>query len=421
MLGTLFSGLIIIFAVLFIHARQVMAPKIYMHNARVFGRTMKFSRFAQQSVGTITKISAGNPQITYKITDIHAHWYFLPDLEIDNSLGMKDEEYMPAERDNVSKSDLKDIFQVIRVIHGTKGSVAEVRQYEKKYTRRTLTTSPYALNGSDGFVTASALQAVPNPHVTKKLARTRYYLNEHGGGFYPDKLGLTSVRVWNYPPGTVPMATSRDCSPYMYEQLFATAEVTNYQGRKYIHLEDKWGPIGWIRQNYQLTKGRYVDPAERLLHVKDDESLQLRKETETEQAGASYQQRVYTVYRGKQLKRCLIMSFSHYANVFTFHGKKIVTAEFYDHNWRLIKRKHDSQGLHHEIYVDPQKGLPEDSNDAGRVIDFHHAKKQSQIVVDVDDGSDSDDSSKGSSGNVWVKLSGESGMKNDGGYEEAYG
>ena len=363
----------------------------------------------RDKLGTLQKVVTNDRHIAYRLDKKVRGYYELTDREKHTSIlgDLASEEH--AHRYN---------FMAVRTYYGSKQTLVAVRMYDLYDTYKPLSQAPaptqLAVPDFDdepitGYVPIQALHEVQPVVRQKKLANVPYYLNMFDGYNMATTYKMTVMRVWNAIPGSQPNVTSNDVSPYMYQQLYATREATNNQGRTYLYLRNQKGPIGWVRKSHQLSQGKYISPVDRLLHVQKYERLTRQIQPLATRHGYHLSQRVYNVYdRYGRLTRSLAMSYLFYPNLFIIKNNRVVTAKFYDHYYHVVKSVHNAKGLKN-VTVNPKPGTLDYWDDNSRYAAFND--KNSDELYYLEDGLEDPESTYGT---ISVSHSGYAVMKSSG-------
>lgn len=322
---------------------------------------------------------------------------------------------IPA-RYHLSKFANKTNYMAVWTLHNGKKLVA-IRRYDLFDTFKSLrhAPAPYQLSTPNftfleisGYIPAKYLHRVHPVVKQRSLARRPYYLNSFDGYHTTNDYKMTTMRLWNAVPGSQPNVTSNDVTPYMYQQLYAIQTATNNQGRTYLQLRTKSKIIGWIRNSFQLSRGKYVDPATRLLHVNKTERLTKQIQPLATRHGYHLSQRVYNVYDHQgHLSRSLAMSYLFYPNLFIIKNNRVVTAKFYDHHDHVIKVVHDPKDLRKS--VTPKPGLVDERLENSRQVTF--GSQANEKLYTLTDGFPDPESTYGT---ITVLANGQAKMKSSG-------
>jgi len=350
-------------------------------------RTHRKLQNMQAKLGTLQKVVPNDRHITYRLTKHTRVYDELIDREKTSSLN--NAAYVPYDTHNERYN-----FMAVRTYYGSKQTLVGVRIYDLYNTFKPwqapgfyqLETNDFDEPAIIGYVRPQDLKEVQPIRSEHRLNHVPYYLNTFDGEHGPNDYKMTTMRVWNVIPGSKPNVTGDDVSHLLYQQLYATKEATNNQGRTYLYLRNATGPVGWIRKSHQLTRGKFVNPAKALLHAKTTDTVRLQTQPVKNQHGYHYAQRVYNLYRHHHWICSLTMSYLYYPTVFDIHGDKVTAVRFYDHHYRLIQQAHDGHGLKKVIETHPKAHTLDWDNDNARVVDFNLKHKSKHYLFSIQDG-----------------------------------
>lgn len=379
---------------------------------KVQSRTHRQLQNLRAKVGTLRRIAPNDRHIAYHLTKHTRIYDELLDRERPSRLN--DTAYVTYDDHNERYN-----FMAIRTYYGSKQTLVAVRIYDLYNTFKPwrapnfyqVSTNDFDDPAITGYVRLQDLHRVNPVRSQKALNHVPYYLNQFDGRNIPDNYKMTTMRVWNAIPGTKPNVTGGDVSHLMYQQLYATKEATNNQGRTYVYLHNTAGPVGWVRKSFQLTQGRFVQPAKVLLHAKATDTVRLQVQPVKTQHGYHYAQRTYNLYRHHRWIRTLTMSYLHSPTVFEITHDKVTAVKFYDHHNRLIQQAHNAHGLHHTVQTHPKAHTLDWENDTARVVTFNRQHQSGRDLFSIQDG---DPDPEDTYGTITVNHHGQATMRSSG-------
>ncbi|MFD1455410.1 hypothetical protein ACFQ44_06885 [Levilactobacillus lanxiensis] len=194
-----------------------------------------------------------------------------------------------------------------------------------------------------GYVKASDMKRIKTVHDVKTYKHKRpYYVadpNIH--------------RIWNQPPYTVHYTyISGVFDRLAAEQLYATKEVTRYNGSHYIFLERANGQkLGWTFKNSKsLVAGKYRDPGKQFLKPKKHEAMTKKVQSNrstgnrvTTNESLSMPQRTY-ILRDKQhhIAKVLVTGMDNRISKINFHKGQATKLTVYTYRrkpWKTITNR----------------------------------------------------------------------------------
>jgi len=379
-----------------VYHTQNTIPANLLAQQRLQYRTHRQLHNMQQKLGSLQKVVTNNRHITYHLAK-NAQFY---DSLLDHERTSNNENNLAPYTSH--NQDFN--YMAIRTYYGTKQTLVAIRVYDLHNTYTPYLTKPhfYRAQPADdddfsisGYVPIQDLRRVKAIRHSQKLPNIPYYLNSFDG-YHSSDIKMTSMRVWNAVPGSKPNVTGGDVSHLLYQQLYATAEATNNQGRTYLHLRNAKESVGWIRKSFQLTQGKFISPAQRLLHAKKTDVVRLQTQPVSTQHGYHYAQRVYNLYNSHHdWIRSLSMSYLFYPTVMNIHHGKVVAVKFYDHHYRLVKQVTNASGLTKYIEQNPKPGTLNHRNGNGRWVTFNTQSHGRRYLYELDDGNPDSESTYG--------------------------
>lgn len=367
-------------------ATQTISPRL-VKRQRVQARTHRQLQNLQTKLGTLQRIVPNDRHVAYRLTKRTRIYDELLDHERMGRLN--NAAYVPYDSHNERYN-----FMAVRTYYGSKQTLVAVRIYDLYDTFKPwraphfyqVSTADFDDPAITGYVRLQDLRPVNPIRSRRTLNHMPYYLNRFDGRHMPDNYKMTTMRVWNAIPGTKPNVTGGDVSHLMYQQLYATQEATNNQGRTYLYLRNAAGPVGWVRKSFQLTQGKFVQPAKRLLHARATDTVRLQTQPVKNQHGYHYAQRVYNLYRHHRWIRSLTMSYLHYPTVFEIDRGKVTAVKFYNHHDQCIQQVSKSHGLTKTVQTHPKAHSLDWENDTARVVTFNQRHKSKRYLFSIQDG-----------------------------------
>lgn len=368
----LFAGCIILVAVGFfiLMGLKIVAPVTPRHteSRATTSSNRKTVIKVNPSIGRIQRVVTHNPRIPYQLRHVKRDYW--------SSLKAKPYSLM----DDVISDDYDryTTYAVFKVIYGSKRTLAEVYPYGHDGTDTAFAPSSAWQPSEDAecmYVEWSNLKKSQPIIRQKHLSRDPIYLNSYDGWGNSD--GFTAMRMWAAVPQSKLNVENRDVTPWLWQQLYAVQEATNYRGHTYYQVANRQGKVlGWIRKGKQITHGKYVNPVTQFLRVKTTETMRVQREKRaTEHDGAYYTQKVYTVFNWRhELVRVMTISYSNVVTLFNVHQGKIVQVTLYDTGFKQVKQVAQAKGITRRVSHDSEHDSKQTYQAGEREITFPRQK-----------------------------------------------
>lgn len=323
--------------------------------------------FTNPKIGRVKSSEKPNVDVAYKMANKKVIFY-----RSLKSFGTKSGELSDA------ATEAGEVFGVVEKITTTKGTFYHVVQYESggfEGINGPKTISNFADYANVGYVNASDMKRMRTVHSVKTYKRPYYVADPN------------LHRIWNKPVYTVHYTyISGVFDRLAAQQLYATKEVTKYNGVHFIYLENAQGKkLGWTQKTPKtLVAGKYRDPGKQLLTPKKHESLRKKVQSTrstgnrvTTNESLSMPQRAY-ILRNRQhrISKILVTGMDNRISKINFRQGRATKLTVYTYRrrpWKVITNRKQLrthyQAAHMYTQVDETR------------VNFHATTKQKLVTV----------------------------------------